>query len=348
MVTYAQAHNSAEAQQKELSDHQTAALDSLIQMSIFQAICQHYDSALGLTEKVIKLTPREPIGYFFRAAILQARILDYEDYDGDEDAFFAATGMCRKLAQTKLREHRDEAWAHFFFGSALGYEAFLIGKKKKYFEAFRYGWQSIQHLEAALKIDPQLYDAYLGIGTYKYYRSKMSRSFSWLPFIRDERETGIQMIRQALAKGRYSRPAAINGLSWILMDENRPAEALALTDSALAMYPSSRFFLWSAGEAAGRVGRHEQAAAHYRIILESLQLENHLSPYLELVGRTRLAKVYQAHGKTDAACREWERIDVLDLSKHERERGKAFLEEAGKSRKKCATATTAKIRQPGQ
>jgi len=301
-----------------------------------------------LIDLVIKLTPGEPMGHFFRAAVLQSRMMDYEEYENDEKAFFAATRICRQLAQLKLKDRRDEAWAHFFLGSALGYEAFFIGKKKKYLEAFRYGWQSLQHLEAALKIDPQLYDAYLGIGTYKYYRSKMSKSFSWLPFVKDKREVGIRMIRQALAKGRYSRTAAINGLGWILMDESSPAEALALIDSALAMYPNSRFFLWSAGEAAYRVERYEQAAAHYRLILSSLQNENHLSPYLELVGRTRLTKVYQAAAKIEEACRELERIGNLNLSKPDRERGEEFLEEVGRYRKKCDGAANGKNRQTEQ
>jgi tetratricopeptide (TPR) repeat protein len=327
---------------------QTAWNDALLKKAIALTAIQRFQEALALTDTVIKLTPNEPSGYFFRAAVLQSRMMDYEDYNGDEKAFFDATGACRKLAQTKLQDHtiagRDEAWAHFFLGSAMGYEAFFIGKKKRYLEAFRYGWQSIQHLEAALKIDPQLYDAYLGIGTYKYYRSKMSKKFSWLPFVKDERELGIRMIRLSIAKGHYSRTASINGLGWILMDENRPAEALALIDSALAIYPNSRFFLWSAGEAAYRVAHYEQAAAHYRLILESLQTEKHLSPYLELVARARLARVYQADKKIEEACREVERIGTLSLSKHERERGEEFLSAAGKYQKKCET-TNGKNRQ---
>jgi len=347
VITYAQANGNAEAPATASAlltlDH-AARIDSLLQSVIAQTILQQYDEALSLADLVIKSTPNEPGGYFFRAAVLQARMMDYEDYERDENAFFSAIAACRKLAQTKLKEGRDEAWAHFFYGSAMGYEAFLMGKKKKYLEAFRYGWQSLQHLEAALKIDPQLHDAYLGIGTYKYYRSKMSKTFSWLPFVKDEREEGIRMIRQAIVHGRYGRTAAINGLSWILIDENRPAAALALIDSALVIYPASRFFLWSAGEAAYRAKRYDQAAVHYRQILSSLQNEDRLSPYLELVGRTRLAKVYQAAGKTEEACRELERIGVLSLSKRDRERGEEFVQEAGRYRKKCEEATNGKNR----
>jgi len=347
MLTYAQTTGSAETPAKSFS-LATAKIDSLVQRTIAHTTVQRYEEALALTDLVIKISPDEPNGYFFRAAVLQARMMDYENYEKDEKAFFAATTNCRKLAQQQLRERRNEAWAHFFFGSAIGYEAFVVGKKKKYFEAFRYGWESIQHLEAALKIDPELYDAYLGIGTYKYYRSKMSKRFNWLPFVKDERAIGIGMIRAALAKGHYSRTAAVNGLSWILMDENRPAEALALIDSALALYPTSRFFLWAAGEAAFRVGRYDHAAAHYRQILASLQNENQLSPYLELVGRTRLARVYQAATKMEEACRELELIGDLNLSKPDRERGKEFLEAAGKQRKNCAAAANGKSRQTEQ
>ena len=342
LLTYAQTAGNAETAHKGFPA--AAKIDSLLPRLIALATVQHYEEALTVADLVIKKSPEEPVGHFFRAAILQARMMDYENYAAEEKAFFAATGACRKLAQQQLRERRNEAWAHFFFGSAIGYEAFVVGKKKKYFEAFRYGWESIQHLEMALKLDPQLYDAYLGIGTYKYYRSKMSKSFSWLPFVKDEREIGMRMIRAALAQGRYSRTAAINGLSWMLMDENRPTEALTLIDSALALYPNSRFFLWGAGEAAFRVGRYDQAVAHYQQILASLQKENQLSPYLELVGRTRLARVYQAANKTSEACSELERIGVLSLSKSDRARGEELLEEAGKQREKCEAAANGRSR----
>ncbi len=309
-------------------------IDSLVRQIINRTIAQKYRNALVLADSVTVLAPEEPIGYFFRAAVLQARMLDYGSLE-DEKTFFNATGTCRKLAEKKLRQNVKDAWAHFFLGSALGYEAFFLGKKKRYFEAFRTGWQCIQHLEAALKHDPRLYDAYLGIGTYKYYRSKMSKNFTWLPFVDDERAEGIRMVRQAIANGRYSRSAAINGLSWILMDENRSEEALALVDSALTIYTGSRFFLWASAAAAYRVERYDQAAACYGQILRSLQDENVLSPYIELVCRTRLARAYQAAKKMENACRELERIGALELSKDDRSRGEAFLKEVALYRKEC-------------
>jgi tetratricopeptide (TPR) repeat protein len=317
-----------------LASSQAAKIDSLVRQAISLAIAQKYDQALARADSVVKLAPEEPVGFFFRAAVLQARMLDYGTLE-DEKAFFNATSACRKLAKKKLRQNVKDAWAHFFLGSALGYEAFFLGKKKRYLEAFRTGWQSIQHLEAALKHDPELYDAYLGIGTYKYYRSKMSKSFSWLPFVDDERADGIHMVRQAIANGRYSRSAAINGLSWILMDENRSKEALVLVDSALTIYPGSRFFLWAAAAAAYRIERYNQAADCYSQILRSLQDENALSPYMELVCRTRLARAYQAANKMETACQELQRIEALELSKNDRSRGEAFLKEVALYRKEC-------------
>jgi tetratricopeptide (TPR) repeat protein len=340
LITYPLKCLAADAAESRLPKFHIAALghaakiDSLAQQAISLAIAQKYGEALAQADSAIKLAPEEPVGYFFRAAVLHARMLDYETLS-DEKSFFSAVGTCRKLAQKKLRQNVKDAWGHFFLGSALGYEAFVLGKKKRYFEAFRTGWQCIQHLEAALKHDPQLYDAYLGIGTYKYYRSKMSKNFTWLPFVDDERAEGIHMIRQAIAKGRYSQTAAINGLCWILMDENRPEAALALVDSALAICPSSRFFLWVAAEAAYRIGHYERAVAHYIQILRSLQNENILSPYLVLVGHMRLARAYRAANKMKEACQELQRLDTLNLSPAERARGEALLKEADAYRKAC-------------
>jgi tetratricopeptide (TPR) repeat protein len=314
-------------------------IDSLLQQSIARTILQRYDEALAPADSVIALAPDEPIGHLFRAAVLQARMLDYETFE-DEKLFLKATSNCRKLAQQRLRKRPQEAWAHFFLGSALGYESFFLGKKRRHVEAFRTGWQCLQHLEAALRHDPSFYDAYLGIGTYKYYRSKFSKNLTWLPFVEDEREEGISMIRQAIAKGCYSRYAAINGLAWILMDESRPEEALALVDSALTRFPNSRFFLWAAAEASRRVGQYDRAIAHYQQILRSLQNERRLSPYLEVVGRTKLARVYAAANQTDEACREMARVNEVKLSGFDRERGGEMLKEAATYLQNCGAPLT--------
>lgn len=289
-----------------------AVLDSLLQRAVVLTVDQEYAAAFRAIDEALALAPQEPLGHLFRAATLQSRMMDYEDY-AEEKEFFKSLKTCRQLAERKLQRNAGDALAHFLLGSAYGYEAFYVGKKKRYLEAAHMGWNSIKHLETAIRLDSTMYDAYLGIGTYKYYRSKLK-----LLIFSDERETGIAMIRKACAFGKYSRFAAINGLTWVLLDENKPEEAFALSDSVLQHHPRSRFFMWGAAESAARLGKFDYAREVYRRLMATLGEEHKLSPYLEAVGRMKLTRLEFKAGNNEAGCRELQLVAGVDLARDER------------------------------
>lgn len=302
-------------------------IDSLLQKAITATIDQKYDRALVIIDSVIAHSPAEPIGHLFRAATLQSRMLDYED-DADEAIFMKSTKTCSELSHKLLHKNPNDAYAHFWLGSAYGYEAFHLGKKRRYVEAVHKGWKTIQHLEAAIRLEPGLYDAYLGIGTYKYYRSKLK-----LFFLGDESAEGLAMVRQAATHGNYSRYAAINGLTWMLLDENLAAEAYAMTDSVLQAFPRSRFFLWGAAEAAARLKKFERARECYQQIMISLQEERKFSPYLEAVCRSKLARLALQESNLQEACAQ---LDLIDARKLPRDaKGKEVAKQIEHLRKSC-------------
>ncbi len=289
-----------------------ARLDSLLQRAIVATVNQEYEHALRLVDQAITQSPQDPLGHLFRAATLQSRMMDYENY-GEEKEFFKSLKTCRRLAERKLQRQPQDALGHFLLGCAYGYESFYVGKQKRYLEAAHKGWNSIKHLETAIRLDSTMYDAYLGIGTYKYYRSKLK-----LLFFSDEREEGVAMVRKACAHGKYSRFAAINGLTWILLDENNAPEAFAMSDSVLQLYPRSRFFMWGAAESAARLGNFNYAREIYQRLLTTLSEEGKLSPYLEAVGRTKLSRLEFKAGNAEAGCRELARAAQLKIERDPR------------------------------
>jgi len=301
--------------------------DSIIRRVIVQTVSQSYDSALANCRRLGTLSGGAPFGEFLTAAVLQSRMLDYENTSGEE-AFFAASRKARWLFQRELRDHPRSALDHFFIGATYGYEAFYYGKRNRLLDGFRSGWQCMQELNAALALDPKLYDAYLGIGTFRYYQAKLGKAFSWLPFVEDNREQAVAMIRKAIYYGKYSSAAAINGLSWILMEEGRAQEALALVDSALQLYPGSRFFLWGAAEANFRLQRWGEAQRCYELILESFAAENHPSPYNEVACYLRLSDINFRQANYDACRRQLAELFAIPLSKADRERSSKLLKRA--------------------
>ncbi len=317
------------------------AIDSLLQKAIVATVNQEYENALAIINEVINRFPDEPVGYLFHAATLQSRMLDYEN-EGDEEAFLKSLKTCRQHSEKLLRRNANDAHAHFWLGSAYGYEAFYIGKKRRYLEAVHLGWKTLQHLETAVKLDPELHDAYLAIGTYKYYRSQMK-----LFFLGNESAEGLAMVRQAAAHGKYSRYAALNGLAWMLLDENLPAEAYAMTDSILQKFPRSRFFLWGAAESAARLEKFARARECYEQIMASLQEEQKLSPYLEALCRMKLARLALREAKPLEACTQLDFVAGKKLPKDTK--GKDLARQIEQLRKTCLeAAATSNGRHSGQ
>lgn len=286
-------------------------------------IRQDYQRAFAICEQLQTRYPAHPLGYFFEAATLQARMLDYEEY-AEKERFFKLTAKVREMSKQALRDDPKNSWYHFFIGGALGYEAYFLGREHHYLKAFSEGWNSIQSLETAIALDTSNYDAYLGIGTYRYYRSKLSKYLSWLPFVGDEKEAGIRMIRQAIDHGKFSRAAAMNGLIWIYIDEEKFRQADELIETALAEYPTSRFFLWAKATSASEQKKWHQAEQVYFDILKSYRAEGVRSHYNELLCHARLAQIYDHLRKAELAQTHAKTALQIEIAKSLRKRAQKF------------------------
>lgn len=290
---------------------------------------QNYAHALALCHLLQQRHPEHPVGYFFEAATLQARMLDFEDYS-EQKTFFALSKKVVSLCRTLLVKQPENSLLYFFWGAALGYEAYFQGKDNHMLQAFRGGWDSIQLLERALALDPGNYDVYLGIGAYKYYRSKYSHFLKWLPFVHDERQAGIEMIRQAIDNGLFARPAALNALIWIYVEEKHYEAAQELVDRALADYPGSRFFLWGKARVAQLREDWPAAAAAYREILRSYAEDGKQVPVNELICYAGLAECARAEGDAASAIELARRALAIEVPSSGRKKVEPYRDEAKK------------------
>lgn len=309
----------------------SAQADSLIKEGITLSIQQSYSKAISILRDMQEKMPDNPIGYFFHAAVLQTQMMDYEVYDKEAE-FLSLVKKTIRLSRVRLKGDQTDPWVYFFLGGGYGYLAFYQGKQNKLIEAFHTSRGSVKALEKALDADSTLYDLYFGLGTYKYYRSNLSRYFSWLPFTGDDRAEGIKMIKTAMEKSRYSRYSAMNGLCWIYTEEKKFKEGLQLVKQALRKFPESRIFLWCAARNAKELGLWNEAASYYEKILSSLKKENVLSPYNEIICRTNLYELYSNLGKHEEAEQQCRKILGINLNKEDEKR---LIKNFKATRKSC-------------
>ncbi len=262
----------------------------MILKGIELTINNRFAEAFALFGGLTRQYPASPIGYFYQAATLQSQMLDAEDYS--RVPLFHALMDSALLRARALREAgRADAWNTFYEGSAYLYRSFMDSKLGDWLGAYRNALRGVKLLEKAVAQDSTLYDAYLGIGSFKYWKGAKSKIVLWLPFISDEREKGIQLIRKAINKGRLVHWIARDQLAWILMNAGDCEEAVRISQENLEQFPRSRFFKWTLVAAAYRCGKWALSKRLYRELLEEIRQMPENNHYNELECLVKLAEI---------------------------------------------------------
>jgi len=216
----------------------------------------------------------------------------------------------------------------------LAYRGFHLAKQKNYLSGIRIAISAINHLEKVVEADSQMYDAYLGIGNYKYWRSQLTRMLHWLPFFSDQRQAGLRMIKECLNNGTFTRWAAMNDLAWIYIDCGEPYEALEYALRGLGEFPNSRFFLWPVAEAYAKMGDHHQARSFYEKLLGSVISESINNHYNEILLHLKIAECAYELGELEAALFHCEQVLTIEPDQEVLGRIKPKLAQAKKLFKK--------------
>lgn len=269
----------------------SSQVDSLIQLGIRQTMMTEFDSAMATFRRVEEASPEKMIGEFYQAATLQSMMMDYET-NRWEDQFDELINRVIDTCDTLLQASPDDPWLYFYLGSAHSYLGLYQAKAGELVTGIRSAYQGIHYLRQAVARDPSLYDAYLGIGAYKYWSGKYYQYLRWLPFIRDERKQGIEMVKACVKKAAFSNWVALNNLAWIEYDRGRYEESNHLFQRGLEEFPDSRFFLWGVASCYFKEKAWRESATTYEKILASVQSQTVNNGYNEIECRMKLAKIY--------------------------------------------------------
>lgn len=308
--------------------HEDDSLSLYVEWGLDFAYHEEYEDAMAMFRRAERLDPEGPIGPFFRAGLLEMRMVDYGIDEGEEE-FMALIEETVGRATGRLESDPGDAWTHFFLGSAYGYRAAHQARKGRYLSALRDGMHAIGTLGRAVECDSTLYDAYLGLGGYHYLKTKLARFLTWLPFVADERERGIEEVRLAMEQGKYARVAAQDALVWFLVEEGRYDEAFEAVSDLVATYPESRTFAWSLAKVAQAGGDWVRAEQAWRHLLELLRRDEGACSALNLATcRFGLAEALYGLGRYEEALAECRAVLVLAKSPNPDPRLARVIEEA--------------------
>jgi tetratricopeptide (TPR) repeat protein len=255
-------------------------------------LSQEYRQADSVFQKVAQRYPSDPSGYIYQAAVLQTQAMD-EMMPVQRPKFDSLIEIGKREAG-----RLSSPWREYFLGAADGYDASADADIGNWFSGMKKGMSSGAELEKVLAADSSFADAYGGVGTYYYWRS---RKTSWVPFVKDKRQRGIEMLKFGAEHSVYHRYSTISALISVLLDAEEYGQALLWSRKGLQRFPKNRVFLWGAATAFDRAGHSREAVHAYERLLASILSLHGPHPYNEVVCRLNLAKCLLALGDSARA-----------------------------------------------
>lgn len=289
-------------------------------------------------KKLIELFPEAPIGYFYVSATLQYMMDDYRNYSYMDD-FNEYMNLAIKTGEGRKKKGNLTAYDCLYLGGAIGYRGINKGLTGNWFGAFVDGLKAKGYLEKALKLDPELYDVYYGLGTYHFWKSLKAKIFWWLPFVKDNRQMGIDMIKLAIEKGKYAKEDAKLGLVRIWVENKEYENAFAMIGELRKTHPDRPFLLWLLGQAQLKTQMYDGAINTYQSLLEALTNSPYYHPAGEVECRYHLALAYYKSRDFEKSSDVIDSVLVFEKNPKENKSIKDFVGKAKKLKKKIKKET---------
>ena len=239
-------------------EHETLVAGSHLVLS------EKFYQADSLYNSLITKYPDHPLGYFGMASLYSAMMVHYET-DRYNQKIKKLYEKSIDLSEKKLEDDEDNKWLLYFIGSAKSNTSFLLGREKKYFSALTKAYSGISYIEDCLEIDPDFHEAKMVYGSYLYYKS------NYLGFFSDNREEGLNMVKDVIENSDVARYFALSAITWIYIDYEKYNDAITYADIALKKYPDSRYFTFGKARALFEKKKYSEAIDYYKDINEKLE-----------------------------------------------------------------------------
>jgi tetratricopeptide (TPR) repeat protein len=271
-------------------------MNGLVSTGVDLTLKQDYNQADSVFQIIVGKFPHHPLGYLYRAAVMQARSIDYLD-PLDFAAFDSLLARAKTEAQKIVDTSPDSPLGYYYLGTAEGYDAYARVDAGNWLAGIVKGLSAASDFKKSVELDSSLYDAYVGVGTYYYWKSRKTDFLNWA--LGDRRADGIRLLEVAASKGDQNRFTALSALTAIYTDAHEYGKAIQCARQALNRYPDNRIFLWGLAAAQEQSDKFAGAAETYQRLLASILSATIPNPYDEILCRLNLVKAKLALKQTE-------------------------------------------------
>ncbi len=239
------------------------------------------EEALKEFRRIQAAQPNHPLGYLLEAEAEWWRIycesceIKWNMIDAwsrprlpSDDSYFALLDKATALSDAAI-EQADSAEMRFYDGMAWAMRARLTGLRGQRTATARAGVRAREHFLRCLKLDPDLTDAYTGLGLYNYYADTLSAMARVLRFFMGipggDKNEGIRQLEMAAEHGTVTRIGARFYLAKNLRvyDQNYK-KAIELLTPLVAQFPQNPVFQMALADTHAKLNHKAEAAAGFR------------------------------------------------------------------------------------
>lgn len=170
---------------------------------------------------------------------------------------------CLAAAETVLST--APVLGNYYLGAGQGFRSRVRAHQGRLRDALADAKQAVIHIKRAADADPGFEDAYLGLGMYHYFVSRLPAAVKPLAYFATgmwpSRKKGLEQIARTAEKGTLARVEAKSVLAAIYSSqrEQRWGEADAILSGLMSRYPRNPYFRLRRVYVAQRLGRWEDA-----------------------------------------------------------------------------------------
>jgi tetratricopeptide (TPR) repeat protein len=298
-----------------------------VRAGIRLTVTEQFDEARKVFQTMIDRDTADHAAYLLLAGVWHGEMFDREDYNA-RPRFDSLINKALSLSEKAITENRNPAWAHLTRGNAYAYIATLETKVGSWWSALRKGLAAKDEYLEALKLDPTLYDAYLGLGSYHYWKSAKTEFINWLPLVPDRKDEGCAELQLAIDSSLYSRDLAANSLLWIYLDWGRHEKAYDIATRLHQESSDSRLFTWGLAFSAYYSGHLREALEGFGKIIKMIEHQPGQNNFNTIECRFHRARIFQMLHERSEAITELQTLLNYPISEEIKDRQQEKLKKA--------------------
>ncbi len=236
-----------------------------------------FKESLLLFEKIQHTHPDHPAPHFFKAATYQSW-MSFSRLNKFQEEFEKNIQLTIQKGNELLKQ-KNNPWNLFYVGAAYGYQAFNEFRKAHWIDDYFDAKKGVDNFKEALEEDPKLFDVYLGLGSYHYWRTAKSQFLRLIAFwIPDKRELGLRQLEFAFQYGAYAPDQAGYNLVAAYFDYGQYKKAMQILNRIIEKKKSAGASdLYYKGRLLKEFERWPEAESVFRELLEHLENDEFFS-----------------------------------------------------------------------